>query len=589
MKTLVPLEFLPGLFTLKTDRGAKNRWRDGDHVRWYRGTTQKIGGWTRTVTNTFLGICRCLIDWQSVTASENIIALGTHLKLYVEKSGTFYDITPYRETGTLNGPFDTTNTLATVTVNDTGHGLAVGDYVHFTGAVAGGGITIDGEYTVTSVTSVNVYVITHSAAATSTVAGTGGANVGYSYEISIGRANTAGLGWGVGAWGTGTWGTARPAALGMCRIWSMDLWGEDLIACPRGGGIYQWDTSVGTGTRAAAVAGSPTTAKAVLTSIENRHLIALGAYDGAANDPLLIRWSDSDDNTVWTAATTNTAGSKRIDGGNEIYCGVKVGREILVHTDSVCVAMVFEGPPYTFGFYPRGSNGNLAGPNAAKEFDGRCWWMGSQDFFVYDGRVRVLPCEVRNHVFEDISISQRAKIFAGANRWFGEVWWLYPAAGSTECDRYVLYNVLENHWSFGTLVRTAFLGDSSLFGPYATGSDGYIYDHESGVDDNTSALATDLTSWDIEIGNGEHMMRISKLIPDFESLSGSVDFSIAGRRYPESSAQTTQSLGSASSTTEFLNANFRARQISLTLSTDAVGDNWGIGTLRLEVSPHGKQ
>lgn len=591
MQELKQVEIAPGFFTLGTDRGGKNRWKTGDHVRFFRGAAEKLGGNTKTITASFLGRARSAIDWQSLTFLH-YLALGTHLKLYVQNGGVFYDITPYRITGTLvNNPFTMTNTSTLVSVAHVGHGLAVGDYTYYSGATAAGGITINGAYSVTSVTSADVYVVTHSAAATSSVAG-GGAAVAYQYEIGIGTADTeqGGLGYGIGAWGSSTWGTARTSTnlVNLCRIWSLDNWGEDLIASPRGGSIYVWDASTGTGTRAAIIAAAPITAKSVLVSRENRHLIALGAHDGSVNDPLLIRWCSQEDYTVWTPTETNTAGRKRLDGGAEIFCGVKVGNEILVHTDSTFTAMIFEGPPYTFGFYPKGSNGGLRGPNAAKSHNGRAFWIGEGDFYVYDGRMRVLPCDVHNYIFDDISVSQQAKIFAGANSGFGEIWWLYPAAASTECDRYVIYNELENHWVFGTLARTVIVADSKLFGPYAAGQDGFVYDQESSVDDNGMALASSLSTWDIELGDGQQIMHMGKIVPDFKRLVGSMNMSLAAKKYPQSAA-VTQSVGSMTSSTPFKNPHMRGRQISLTLSTSAAGDDWRMGTLRIEVGPDGGQ
>ena len=591
--TLRDLNIAPGLYTINTDRGAKGRWKDGNHVRFYQGLPQKIGGWTISVgTNSFVGKARGVVDWQSLTV-EKIIGLGTSAKLYAWIGATFTDITPLRESGTLgNNPFAMTNTSTTVTVTDVGHGNLVGDYVHYAGASAAGGITINGEYTVVSVVDADSYTITHSAAATSTVSG-GGAAVTYQYEIHVGSADSVvGLGYGAGTYGSSTYGTPRLVSnfLSMARIWSLDNWGEDLIACPRGGGIYAWDTSVGVGTRAAVISGAPTTAKAIMVSTENRHLIALGARDGSADDPMLIKWCDSEDYTSWTASATNTAGDKRLDSGNEIYCGVKNSREHLIFTDAALYSMRFEGPPYTFGFESIGMNGGIASPNAVKEMDGRVAWMGNGNFFIYDGAIRVLPCEVLNHVFDDINWIQRAKVFAGANRQYGEIWWLYCTAAATECDVYVIYNMVENHWSYGTLSRTLIVGDSDTFStPYAAGTDGNLYDHESGVNDNASALASSLESGDVDIGEGEYLMQVKKVIPDFVSLTGSVSMTLNGKKYPGSSETLSSTAETITSSTKFVNPRIRARQVSVSLSTSAVGNDWRMGTLRLDLKPHGKK
>ena len=592
--SLPELNIAPGLYTINTDRGADGRWKDGNHVRFLQGLPQKIGGWTKTVSsNSFSGKARGVVDWQALSL-QKIIGLGTHLKLYAWIGGTFSDITPIRESGTLGtDPFAVEDGSAVVTVTDAGHGLSVGDYVHFTGASAGGGITVTGEYQVVTVPGSGSYTITHSAAATSTDASTGGATVDYEYEIPIGTGDsTAGLGYGVGTYGASTYGTARSVSgiLNAARTWSLDNWGEDLIACPRGGGIYVWDASTGVGTRAVVVTNAPTTAKAILMSTENRLLIALGAHDGSNDDPLLIRWCSSEDYTDWTPTTTNTAGDKRLDIGNEIYCGVKTAKETLVFTDSALFSMTFDGPPYTFGFNYLGLNGSIAGPNAAHELDGRVAWLGKGNFYVYDGSIKVLQCDVLNHVFDDINWTQRAKIFAGANREFSEIWWLYPTADSTECDAYVVYSMVENHWTYGTLARTFIVGDSDTFPtPYAAGTDGDLYDHESGVDDDASALESSLASGDVDIGDGEYLMQVKKVIPDFVRLAGSVSLTLNGKKYPGSSETLSSTAQTITATTKFVNPRIRARQVSISLQTTAVGDDWRMGTLRLDMKQHGKK
>lgn len=591
---LKDLVLQPGLYTINTDRGAKGRYKNGNHVRFFQGLPQKIGGWERFSTlSTYAGKARAVIDWQSL-AVEKLISIGTHLKLYVLSGGQLADITPIRESGTLGAdPFETTNGSAVVNVSDTAHGLLAGDYVHYSGASAVGGITIDGEYTVTSVTNADKYTITHSAAATSDAVG-GGASVDYEYEIHVGSGDsTLGLGWGAGAWGGSTWGTARSVTnfLAMCRIWSFDNWGEDLIACPRGGSIYVWDTSAGLASnRATLITQAPSTAKAIFVSPENRHLVALGAHDGSNDDALLIRWCDSEDYTVWTEDPTVTAGQKRIDQGNEIYCGVKTRGETLIFTDSAIVAMKFEGPPYTFGFDYIGANGGLAGPNAVKEFNGTVYWMGNGNFFVYDGQVNPLPCEVLNHVFDDINWTQRAKVYAGANRRYSEVWWLYCTEDSTECDAYVLYNTVEKTWSFGTLARTVIVADSDTFeDPYAAGTDGYLYYHEQGTDANGSAMTAYVESGDIDIGEGEYEMQIKKLVPDFVTLDGSVSVTLNGKRYPQASSTRTTGPKTVTSSTEYINPRMRARQVSIRIESSAVGDDWRMGIMRVELVPHGKK
>lgn len=590
---LTDLPIKPGIFADGTPRdvGRMGYWKDGDKVRFFAGQPQKLGGWTRGAEDpTFTGIARGSIDWRT-TRSEVLLAIGTHLKLYVWSGGTYYDITPLRDSGNLTDPFTTTIGLATVSVADISHGLLAGDYVHFSGASAVGGLTIDGEYTVTSVTNSNEYVITAASNATSS-AGPGGGTVAYEYEIHVGQPDSiAGLGWGAGAWGALTWGTPRSVTdfLSQARTWQMEQWGEDIIVNPRQGGIYVWDSSAGTSFRATVISQAPTTAKGILVSPEDRHLIALGAHDGSLDDPLLIRWCDQENYTDWTPTLTNTAGSKRLDTGNEILCAAKVRGEHLIFTDSALFSMNFVGPPDTFGFRTLGDNGNLVGPLAVHVFEGVAYWMGDQDFFMYDGVTRVLDCTVTSAVFDDFNKVQRAKIYCGVNRDFREVWWLYPSAGSDECDSYVIYNIQDKLWSYGTLARTMLIGDSDVFNyAYGTGTDGYLYTHEEGTDDYTQAMDAYIVSGGIEVApSGGDIMHISKMIPDFKVLTGSVDVTFSGKKYPQSTETQDSGPHNITEATEFINPRVRCRQISVRVESNDLGDDWCMGTLRVDLLPHG--
>lgn len=591
-RDLEDLKILPGIYTLDTDRGSKGRWKDGNHVRFWKGLPEKLGGWTKVGVTTFTGICRALTDWISLR-QERIIALGTHLKLYIWIAGAYSDVTPIRESGTLGlNPFTTVNGSALVSVADVAHGLEEGDYVHYSGAAAVAGITINGEYTVTTVVDADNYKITHSAPANANASG-GGAAVAYQYEIHIGLEDTlASFGWGAGAWGAGTWGTPRSSTslIEMCRIWSLDQWGEDLIASPRGGSVYVWDSSVGPGTRATLITQAPATVRSSFVFPENRTIVALGAHDGAADDAMLVRWSDTEDYTVWTAAEGNTAGDKRLDLGNELYCAVKTKRGTILFSDVYCWMMTFDGPPYTYGFDPVGFNGNICGPNAATELDGVVYWFASKDFKRYDGIIDTLPCDVLNYVLDDFNTTQRAKVYAGINREFGEVWWLYPSSGSSECDRYVLYNKEEGTWAYGELARTVFAGHLKTFAlPYAAGTDGFLYDHENTVDANGAALEAFLQSADFEVGTGRMLHMLKKLVPDFERLVGSVDFTFVSKKWPQASTSRTKGPFTVLSSTEYIRPRAKGRQMSLRISSDAVGDDFRMGVPRVELVPVGRK
>jgi hypothetical protein len=599
MRPLTDLKILPGLHTIKTDREEKGRWKDGDKVRFRHGLPQKLGGWRKiggVGADQFLGVCRSLMDWLSLSV-EKYISLGTHLKLYAWKGGTYYNITPLRASGTLGAdPFTTTNGDTTVVVEDVAHGAIVNDYVTFGGAAAVGGITIDGEYQITRILDDDNYEIEHSTPATSTATG-GGAAVTYQYEINTGALHSIyGVGWGSGAWGDSTWGTPRiiDNFFATARVWSLDQWGEDLIANPRGKGIYVWDTSVGTGTRATVITNAPSTAKAIMVSPEGQHLIAFGAHDGSADDPLLIRWSSSEDYDTWTAASSNSAGQKRLNTGNEILGGIRGRGEIVVMTDSHLWTMVYTGGTGVFAFKDMGANGGVRGPNAMVEMDGIIYWMGEKDFFYYDGAVHVLPCDVWPTVFDDLNFAQRIKTYAMVNRYFGEIWWYYCSADSNEVDRYVVYTkAVGEHaatWTFGTMVRTAAIGDSDLFAvPFATDSSGYLYEHETGVDDDTAAMVVTLESGDVEIGDGDVQVQIGMVVPDFKVLVGSVSLTMTAKKYPQDSDSQSQAAMTITPTTEYVNPRIKGRQVSIAISSSALSDNWRMGTLRVATRGHGKK
>lgn len=591
---LQDLPIKPGLYTDDTARdvGKLGFWKAADKVRFFSGLPAKLGGWTRGVDDPqFVGTARGSADWRTFR-SEVFIAVGTHVKAYIWSGGRYYDVTPLDGYGTITDPFTTVSGEAAVTVYDLSHGRLAGDYVHFSGASAVGGITVDGEYVVATVVNSNTYTITHSSAASGDA--TGGGSVAYEYEIHVGTENSvAGLGWGAGTWGSSTWGTPRSVTdfLAMARVWQFETWGEDLIANPRQGGVYVWDSSAGVSQRLQVISAAPATAKGVLVSPEDRHLIALGAHDGVSDDPLLVRWCSQENYTDWEPTVLNTAGSKRLDTGNEILCAAKVRGEHLIFTDSALFSMSFVGPPDTFGFRTLGDNGNLVGPMAVHVFEGVAYWMGDQDFFMYDGVTKVIDCTITTTVFQDFNRVQRAKVYCGVNRDYREVWWLYPSAGSDECDRYVIYNMQDAAWTYGTLARTMLVGDSDVVNyVYGFGADGYMYTHEQGVDAYDEPMEAFIESGDIELdAGGNQFAHVSRMIPDFKTLTGSVDVTVTGRKYPQASETASSGAMEVTSSTAFISPRLRARQISIKISSDGLGDNWRSGTMRVDLLPHGRR
>ena len=582
---LVPIQFQAGIYKESAElaAGRRGRWSDGNLVRFYKGQPQTIGGWTTVSnSNSVVGVVRSVLPWVGNDNTKNL-AVGSHLRLYIWRNNTFFNVTPLRDSGTLgSNPFTTTASSAVVTVNDTSHGVSVNDFVIFSGATAVGGITIDGEYQVTSFVDSDNYTITHSSAASSSATG-GGASVTYEYEIPVGSSEGFfGGGWGSGSWGMGTWGTPRTGNIFFAaRTWALDTAGEDLFANPRGGGIYTWDLSVGTATRAAVVSNAPTTSEFLIVSPQARHLISLGA-DG---DRMLIKWASSNDFTDWTPTAQNTAGDYRLDDGSRIISAIRTTQNaILIFTDTAVYTLAYVGPPFVFRISQIAANIGIAGPNACGSFGNVVWWMTTENFFVYDGTVRVLPSDVRDFVIESLEIDQRAKIYCSVNREWDEIWWFYQDTSASENNRYVAYNFVDQNWHIGALERTAFADVSEAFREIvALDSSGNMFSHErTDVSPDGAYL-----EGDFDYDNGENFVFSNRFIPEFDYNSGTVNLTMTSKRYPSSTTTVSKGPFAMTSTTEKVDFRIRGRQLGIRLDSD--GTRWRLSSGRLRVVASGKQ
>lgn len=434
-KVITDLPIEAGLFTEQSARGAKGRWKDADKVRFRYGLPEKIGGWEQLQPQ-FLGLARRIHDWTSLD-DRQWTAIGTDKKLYLWQNQTLYDITPLRLETTLTNPFSTTAGSSTVVVAHTGgHGAQVGDFVTFDGAGTVDGVNLDGEFEITAIVSFEEYEIEAVETAIAGAIGVGG-TVTAQYDISVGGANTdVGFGWGVGGWSEpgigGGWGTPRqrPSQLIPARTWSLDNWGEDLIATPNGKSIYWWDRTTGPTSRAVVLPNAPDRCNLSIISQRDRQLFALGCTDYVTGqfDPLLIRYCSREDFNDWIPSDTNTAGDLRLYRGSKIVTGIRTRAELLVFTDVSVHSVNYLGEGLLYGINVVGENVAIMSQNAAVAMDHRVLFMGESDFYLYDGVLRVLPCPVRNRVFESIDRTQRVKVHAGLNREFNEVWWFYPKA-----------------------------------------------------------------------------------------------------------------------------------------------------------------
>lgn len=595
--TVQPVVLPPGFSRRSTGVLVEGRWFDGDKVRSVGGVIETMGGWDKydeDVADAFVGVARMILAWRALDDTK-LVAIGTHRRLYVHSGGTLANATPVRASGTLGAdPLTTVSGSAVVTVAHTAHGLQDNAYATAGGAAAVGGITPDGEYEVT-VVDPNKYEITHSSAASSTATG-GGASVTYSYEINPGLAdNIDGFGWGVGPWGEGTWGTPRTgvSVLLRARTWALWKYGEDVIACPRDGSIYQYDKSVGG--KAALLANAPTNNVGVFVAPE-RHVVAIGAGDNRMS----VEWSDIDDNTVWTPGATNQAGSKQIEGGSEIIAGgpLRAGFN-LIWTDTALHRMVYLGQEPWYSFRREAGSG-IIGPNAWAELDGIAYWMQDGNFYEYDGFVRELPNQddIRNYVFardaQGVDRDQGEKVFAFVSVLYREIWWLYQSwdASSDEIDRYILFNVDERVWYFGTMERTCWDPARVLDYPVACATDGYIYNHEKGADADGNVLNKSITSSWFDLGNGRMNMDLLGFWPDFDEISGDINLTILTADSPQMAKNAPRSdvraiISTTSDNAEDFRGNGKHAQIEL-LSQE-VGGKFRLGRNSVIVQPAGRR
>lgn len=672
---LMKLDFLPGVNKENTPYTNEGGWVNSDKIRFRSGKPEKIGGWEKYLPDQLTGCIRALHTIRTLDGSV-YLAIGTTEKVYVENGGTFYDITPVRETQALTNPFDTSAGSAVITVNDTAHGADDGAYVTISGAATTDGIPdteINAEHQITLIDA-DSYSITVNTPATSGVTGGGGASVSVEYQVNPGLCSaTPSYGWGAGSWNTarsgGGWN--RPAlSAGVTlnpRLWNFANWGEDLVMNYPGGAVYIWDATSPL-TRATQITEAPHKVNHIAVT-SDRHLVCFGCnvpgVSGASTDldTLNIRWCTQEDYTEWTVTSVNTAGDKLITNGSEIVGVANIENQVIIWTDDSVESMQFVGPPYTFSFAKIGTGSGLVASKAWAAYDNVVYWMGENAFYVYQGGSNVLPCTVQRYVFEGISKAQKGKVFAVLNRENHEVTWFYPAdsvasrelngaitasdttinlnttaalphvgavtidtevveytsktdyslvgctrgargtiaaahadaAEAVQADglwsdepyHYVTYHVIDKLWWVGRLERSAMVDRGVLEYPIAAGTDGYLYQHEKGFDADGGPLVAFVQSGDFDIAEGDSLMHIYRVIPDF-TVQGSVDLSLRTRYYPMASG-VKETIGNVTSSTEKLNVRIRARNIALRIESDDIGDYWKYGATRIDQRTDGRR
>lgn len=641
----IKLQFKPGVNRDQTDYSNEGGWYECDKIRFRSGYPEKIGGWIRTSGSLFYGYCRQMWNWIT-TYGDDMLAMGTNAKVYIEIAGNLYDITPLRTTLTTtntNNCINTSNTSNTITVNlGTAHGATTGDFVIISGvtgsgspsAIGGIPITeINGSYQIT-VIDADTFTYTVTSSATSTVSNAGGTGITIKFQISPGNPiSVGGYGWNVGTWGREAWGTGTimPVFLPQ-RDWWFDNFDNDLVMNIRNGAGYWWargtteDPGGALGTPAIplttyatnegySASAVPVQIMQLLVSQQDRHLIAFGAVPFGSTstadfDPLLIRWADQDTPGDWTPSTTNTAGDLRVSRGSRIVRALPTRQEILVWTDTHLYTLQFLGTTDVFSLQEYADSISIISPRAVASAANITYWMGQDKFYAYTGRVETLPCTLRNHVFNNINLNQVEQIVCGTNEQWNEVWWFYPTAQSDYNDAYVIYNHLERIWYYGTIGRTAWLdtalrnypqsantpGEAGVASPQG----GVLYAQEYGVNDDGVAMDSYIQSSDFDLDDGDNFMLTRRMLPDV-SFSGSiaeqpeVTITVRPRNFPgstySSDAADSQRVieTSVGVYTDQVFMRARARQMAFKIRSTELGVQWQLGAPRLDARQDGRR
>ena len=621
MTKLSKIKLKPGLHRESTQYEEEGNWFDGDHVRFRAGKPENMRGYETKVSTAFDGSARDLITYKSGSNNKKRAVFGTPDKLYEHDGDRIVDITPIVTAVTLANCFGTSSGETRVCCSDAGHGQVVGNYVLFTSTAAFNAVSLSTNvYPITSVASANVFTISVSSAANATGSDVGSAT--FNYLLPTGNSiAVAGTGYGAALFQAGVCASQtrawnEPASADATDLvfdisqWSLDNWGDDVVANRNGGNIFYFSSDASlTPIRATSITTSPISVNSIIVSPNDRHLIALGANEFAAAatvsgtfNPMLVRWSDQDNRTNWVPSVSSTSGEVVLTDGTKIIGATRSRSSIHIWTDNSMWLMSFAGPPFTFKFTPSGTNCGLIAPHAAVDYNGISYWMGYDNFYKYDGQVRTLDCTVRTFIFDRLGVKFKDKVYAGVNSEFKEIIWLYASdeSGVTECDSYVIYSPENDYWTYGTGVFTTF-ADKEVFGNTittgvsitdsgASTGNNKLFDNEPAdyFTENNRTITSFVESADFDVEDGNEILFMNKLIPDFDLNTGKLKVKIITKKYPESGEEITKEFD-VTQLTDKINFRARGRQAKIRVSCSSQGASWQWGSVRLGFQGDGQR
>jgi hypothetical protein len=573
MTTFMPLDIPPGVYRNGTEFQAQGRYYDADLIRWVDKTLRPMNGWRPKTETVLVGAARRMHQWRD-NSDNGFAAIGTHTKFYaMDRGAAIYDITPLRGNGSLGtDPVDTTDTDETVTITHTAHGLTAGDTVILAGLTDTGGLVINGTRLVATVPDPDTFTFEHASPATSTATG-GGAGGTYEYEITIGMEDAvAEGGFGDGIFGDDEFGTPRAdiSQIQDATAWAIDTWGQYINAIRNDGSgvLYEW--TLNTSNRMAAVVNSPTGKSLVTTAEGFVFVLAAGANDRK------VQWCDQADNTVWTPSATNQAGSYTIETTGRLMQGLRVGGGTLLITDADAWIARYTSNVSVYTFNRLAGGCGVVSRKAAAAIGEIAIWMGDGQFWIYNGFVQPLHCDVEDYVFGNMNRLQRSKITTVVNTEFTEIIWWYPSDDGVENDRYVKYNINDQIWDIGTgLARTCGTDRDAFEYPIYVDSGGIIYEQEVGW--NYDGATPYAEGGPLAFGDGDRFVRALSLVPDERTL-GDVTATFLTRNYPTAAESTFGPYTLANPT----DVRFQGRQFKVRFTGSVLGD-WRVGKPRIGV------
>ena len=617
---LTKLNFIPGFHQESTQYAEEGKWYEGNRVRFREGKPENIRGYQKKTSTPLIGTTRAIHTWAN-NNTEKLLANGTEQRLNLLYNDLHYDITPITTVVSVSAPgdgnFNTTAGSSLILISVTNHNVSVRDWIAFSSTSINGFGTPGVDFStsayggptfqVVSTSGLNNFFISVTSVAVSTETNQGNGTLSYLLETES-TDNIQGLGYGAGIYDAGAsttgeraWSDAAETSniIFQANQWSMDNWGEDLLAVRRGGQLMVWDADASVApVRATLVVTAPDEINSIVVSPNDRHVIALGTkeYGTGIFNPLLVRWSDQEDYTNWTPSATTTSGEIQLVDGTAIAGGIRTRNAIHIWTDRALYGLQFVGPPFIFQTQLLGDNAGLIGPHAAIELEGVTYWMGYNDFFAFNGRVQKLNCTVRRFIYDSFHMAQADKVYCGTNSEFHEVIWLYPANDSLEPNRYVIYNTLEDHWVFGEGIFTTFEDRNTFNNTITTGrvsatASPYFWDNElpDVYTGDGQILTSYIKSADFDIEDGDELMFMDRLIPDYSLDSGSIQITLQTKEYPSGST-ITKGPYTIDNSTRKIDFRARGRQAAITVSSsDSVATDWRWGSLRLAIKPDGRR